>query len=50
MGIGQAGLQPSLRQAWSGQPFFLNREGLGFFKNIFNLKGQAIGHSKSLLD
>jgi hypothetical protein len=49
MGIGQAGLRPSLRQARSGQTFFLNREGLGFLKSLFSLIGQATGHSKSLL-
>jgi len=32
-----------------GQTFFLNREGLNFFKSLFNLIGQATGHSKSLL-
>jgi len=52
MGIGQTGLQglrPSLRQARSGHAFFLNREGLGFFKSLFSLKGQATRHSKSHL-
>jgi len=49
MGIGQAGLLPSLRQARSGHNFFLNREGLDFFRSLFSLKGQVGGHSKSLL-
>jgi len=31
------------------QAFFLNREGLGFFRSLFSLKGQATDHSKSLL-
>ncbi|AES87104.1 hypothetical protein MTR_4g021280 [Medicago truncatula] len=31
------------------QTFFLNRECLDFFRSLFNLKGQASCHSKSLL-
>jgi len=49
MGTCQVGLQgprPSLRQTIL---FFLNRESLGFFRSIFNLKGRATCHSKSLL-
>jgi hypothetical protein len=36
-------------QARSGQTFFLNREGLCFFRSLFSLKCQAESHSKSLL-
>jgi len=47
MRIGQAGLQgPTIGQA---RLFFLNREGLGFFRSLFSLKGRATCHSKSLL-
>jgi len=45
MGIGQAGL-PYDRP---DQTFFLNREGLGFFLSLFNLKEKATCHSKSFL-
>jgi len=35
--------------AYARPDFLLNREGLNFFRRLFSLKGQAIGHSKSLL-
>jgi len=38
-----------LAYARPDQTFFLNKEDLAFFRSLFSLKGQATGHSKSLL-